>query len=166
MPRKTSRRTRARNRERTADAAPSAPDRRDTLRLLRNGALAAAALGGVGVFSVNAVRATAREQDLGRIGNGIPAIVQIHDPSCSLCTELQRQTRRALRAFDEEEVGYLVANINGNDGAALAARYGVGHVTLLLFDGGGEMRQVLHGVRREDELRRHFEAHLARNAGS
>ncbi len=150
----------------TSPAKGKAMDRRSALRLLRNGGIGLAVAGGVGVFSVNAVRATVREQDLGRIGGGVPMVVQVHDPSCRLCTELQRNTRRALRAFDEADLQYVVANINTPEGGALAGRYGVEHVTLLLFDGAGEMRQVLHGVRQKDELRGHFEAHLARTTGS
>lgn len=154
--------------KRKAQAALKNPEqvqteaRRNALRLIRNGAIGAAVLGGAGVFSVNAVRATVAQQDLAQVGNGTPAIVQIHDPSCSLCTELQRQTRRALRGFDEGAVNYLVANIQTEAGSAFAARHGAGHVTLLLFDGDGRRADTLEGVRQRDELRPIFEAHLAR----
>ncbi len=136
-------------------------DRRATLRLLRNGIIGVAVVGGAGVFSVNAVRATISEQDLTRIGNGIPTIVQVHDPSCSMCTELQRETRRALRSFDDGTLNYLVSNITTAEGNAFAAQQGVGHVTLLLFDGAGRRVQVLEGVRRRDELEALFRTHLA-----
>ncbi|MEM1066658.1 MAG: hypothetical protein AAGJ74_14250, partial [Pseudomonadota bacterium] len=85
---------------RAVEIAPS-ESRRNTLKLLRNGGIAALVLGGAGVVSVNAVRATIAEQDLTRIGNGTPAIVQIHDPTCAMCTELQRETRKALRGFEK-----------------------------------------------------------------
>ena len=154
-------RAKARKAQKSHDAPPTSRDRRRTLALLRNGAIGAVVLGGAGVFSVNAVRATIAEQDLSKIGNGIPAIVQIHDPSCAMCTELQRETRKALRAFDDSQVTYLVANIHSEDGSALAARHRAQHVTLLLFDGAGQVRQVLEGVRPRDELLAHFEAHIA-----
>ncbi len=137
----------------------SGTSRRDTLRLLRNGALVAVGLGAVG-FGVTSVQATMAEHDLTRIGKGIPAIVQIHDPQCSLCLALQKQTRKALRKFDTGELTYLVANINTPEGAALAARYGVPHVTLLLFDGAGEMHQVVRGPSTRDILETTFSDHL------
>ncbi|MEL6800131.1 MAG: hypothetical protein AAFO80_09655 [Pseudomonadota bacterium] len=154
-------RAKARKVQKPQDVAPASGDRRKMLALIRNGAIGAVVLGGAGVFSVNAVRATISEQDLSKIGNGIPAIVQIHDPSCAMCTELQRETRKALRAFDDSEFTYLVANIHSEDGSALAARHRAQHVTLLLFDGEGQVRQVLEGVRPRDELQAHFEAHIA-----
>lgn len=145
--------------EPSADGARSGRSRRDTLRLLRNGALIAAGLGAVG-FGVTSVQATMAEHDLTRIGKGIPAIVQIHDPQCSLCLALQKQTRKALRRFDSGDVTYLVANINTPEGAALAARYAVPHVTLLLFDGDGDMRQIVRGPSTRDVLETTFAEHL------
>ena len=95
-------------------------NRRDVLRLLRNGVLGVAALGGGGWFAISAVRATAAEMDLSRVGKGKPTIVQVHDPSCPMCTELQRETRAALSCFGECDLVYLVANINGDEGKAFA----------------------------------------------
>ncbi|QBF32190.1 hypothetical protein [Thalassococcus sp. S3] len=138
------------------------PDRRVALRRIGYGALGLAVLGGAGLFSVNAVQATMAEYDLTRIGNGTPAIVQIHDPSCTLCTELQRQTRKALRSFDDSELTYLVANITTDEGAAFANRHGVPHVTLLLFDGAGAVQQVISGVHQKPDLVEAFTAHLGR----
>ena len=157
-------RSKAQRKSKPAPEAAADTGRRNTLKLLRNGGIAAVVLGGAGVFSVNAVRATISEQDLTKIGNGTPAIVQIHAPTCSMCTELQRETRKALRAFDGGQVNYLVANIHSEDGSALAARHRVQHVTLVLFDGDGQVRQVLEGVRARDELQAHFEAHIAGNS--
>ena len=45
--------------------------------------------------------------------------------------------------------------------AAFAARYGVPHVTLLLFDGSGEMTQVVRGPTDTETLRGIIGAHLA-----
>lgn len=135
---------------------PVSPEKRRSLVLLRNGAIAAAVLGVGGVVSVRAVRATISEQDLTKLGQGTPTIVQIHDPSCALCTELQRNTRKALKAFDTDQYEYLVANIRTEDGAAFAGGFGVQHVTLLLFDGSGALQSTLEGVRDRAELEAHF----------
>ena len=141
-------------------------DKRTSLSTIRNWAIGAAVVGGGGYWFATDVQATMREHDLTRLGQGVPTVVQIHDPSCALCTELQRNTRRALKAFDDGRLQYVVANINTPEGAGLAGRYGVSHVTLLLFDGQGEMQEALHGVRQRDELEGAFSAHLARNESS
>ena len=146
-------------RNKQVQAAPDA-SRRDVLKLARNGAIGAAVLGVGGYFALGAVRAGAAEYDLTRIGNGKPAVVQIHDPQCPTCTALQRQTRKALKSFDKDALVYLVANIKQTQGQALAARYGVGHVTLLLFDGQGQLRQTLSGMRQSEELELLFAEHL------
>lgn len=124
----------------------------------------AAIVGGVGVFSVNAVQATVAEHDLTRVGTGTPTVVQIHDPQCSLCTALQRETRRALKGVPEDALTYLIANIRNEDGAAFANRHGQPHVTLLLLDGSGQVQEVINGVQDADILRRAFERHIARHA--
>ncbi|MFK7752864.1 MAG: TlpA family protein disulfide reductase [Sedimentitalea sp.] len=143
-----------------AVTTPVEPAKRDTLKLLRMGALGAVAVGGAGFFSVRGVRATAAEHDLTQLGGGRPTVVQIHDPQCPTCTALQRQTRKALRSFDEDQIGYLVANIKTVEGATFARRYGVPHVTLLLFDGQGRLETTLSGPHQADALRLAFQDHL------
>lgn len=122
-------------------------------------------LGGAGVFGVRSVRATMAEHDLTRLGGGIPAIVQIHDPQCPTCTALQKQTRKALKPFGEDEILYLVANIRTAEGSRFAGRYGVPHVTLLLFDAQGGLQGRLQGMRQADELGAAF-ARLVRRDSS
>ncbi|MEO3415292.1 thioredoxin family protein [Roseovarius sp. CAU 1744] len=136
-------------------------NRRKFLRLARNAAIALPVLAGATVFSVQSVQATICEADLTKIGKGKPAVVQVHDPNCSLCRQLQRQARKALKSFDGEAVEFLVADINTAKGSAFAARYGVPHVTLLLFDGAGEMVQIVRGPSDTDSLHKVIAAHLA-----
>ncbi|MCY6380769.1 thioredoxin domain-containing protein [Hoeflea prorocentri] len=126
--------------------------RRNFLRLARNGAIGVVAVGGVGVFFVQNVRSSMHEHDLSRITNGKPTVVQIHDPQCTMCLALQKQARRALNQFDDNEIDYVVANIRTNEGRALADQYGVPHVTLLLFDEKGEHKSTLRGQRQSREL--------------
>ncbi|MFT4619734.1 MAG: hypothetical protein ACI9KS_001828 [Sulfitobacter sp.] len=151
------------NARKTAQAQRNAPadeGKRNTLKLLRAGAIGAVALGGIGVFSIRAVQATVAEQDLTTIGQGRPTIVQIHDPSCSLCTELQRQTKSALKAMDATGLDYRVANIRSDVGASFANGAGAAHVTLLLYNAEGTLVRRMEGVRQADELRGAFEALL------
>ena len=150
------------NKKKKAAATVAEPTRRDTLKLLRNGGIGALAVGGVGWWAVSGVQAVAAEQDLSRIGQGKPTVVQIHDPQCALCTELQRQARKALKDIDDDELLYLVASTRTDDGAAFAAGLGLSHVTLVLMNGDGQVESVLQGVRQSDELKVHFEALAAK----
>lgn len=134
--------------------------RRNFLRLGRNIGIGAVLLGGTGyVFAQNFV-SMRHEHDLTRVGNGRPTVVQIHDPQCSLCRSLQADTRKALDMFQDGELDYVVANIRTAKGKTFQNRYGVPHVTLLLFDGKGDLQEVLQGQRGAYELRNRFQALL------
>lgn len=135
------------------------PSRRKFFATARNSAIAVAVLGGGGWYLVDTVRATMAEHDLSRLGTGTPAIVQIHDPQCRLCIALQKEARKALAKFDDGQLDYIVANIRTPEGSALAAKYGVSNVTLLLFDAKGNMVEVLNGPRNENILLSAFTAH-------
>lgn len=136
--------------------------KRKTLRLLRNMAIAAPVVGVAGFFAFKSASAAKAEADLTQIGNGVPAIVQIHDPACQLCAALQNQTRRALKSHEKGSVRFFVADIKTPEGNAFAARYRVPHVTLLLFDKRGEVKQVVRGPIDQDALENIIKAHLKR----
>ena len=140
--------------------------RRAFLRKARNGAIATLVVGSGSWFLVNKVRAMMREQDLSRIGNGIPTVVQIHDPQCPKCVALQREARDAMCSFDDSELQYLVANIRSPEGRQLARTHGVGHVTLLLFDGAGQRKSVLSGQNESAYLSKVFRRHAGRAGNS
>ena len=151
----------------TDSAAPRKPaSRRNFLKTLRDGALITGVVGGGAWYLVAEVSATIGEQDLSRIGNGIPAVVQIHDPQCQQCQALQREARDAIASFDDGELQFLVANIRQAKGRRLAAAHGVGHVTLLLFDGDGRRRSVLSGPNTSENLEHAFRRFLALNGSS
>lgn len=134
--------------------------RRELFTKLQYGAVAALAAGGFGWFVVDEAVAMAQESDLTRIGNGIPTIVQIHDPQCPKCIALQREARDALENFDEGQLQYLVANIKSTTGQRFATTHGVGHITLLMFDGAGRRRQILAGPNESSYLTDAFQRHL------
>lgn len=152
------------SRKKKQQQAQPAPTRRDALKVLRNIAIGTAAVGGAGFWAVGSFRAYAAEHDLSRVGQGAPTIVQVHDPQCPTCTALQKQTRAALKDFDDCGLVYLVADITAPEGSAFAARYGVPHVTLLFFDGDGELLNSSHGLRSEAELTPLFAAHKTASA--
>ncbi len=144
-----------------AEDDQSAVGRRTALVKLRDYGIVVALVGGAGWYALDHVGSRFAEYDLSRIGNGIPAVVQIHDPGCPLCRELQRQTREALAAFDESELQYIVADIKTGKGRELAAAHGVQHVTLVLFDGQGRRLDILAGSNTADFLEDAFRRHLA-----
>ena len=136
--------------------APDKPARRAFLSRTGQIVIGVAVVGGGSVFAVSAVRATAREQDISRIGQGVPTVVQIHDPGCSLCAALQKETRKALKGFDPAELDYVVANIQTDEGGAFALAHGQPHVTLMLMDPQGTPVQILSGPQDRDDLRQVF----------
>lgn len=142
-------------------AEPAAKvNRRGALRFMRNAAIALPVVGVAGYFGVQKVQASICEIDLSKVGDGLPAVVQIHDPQCNLCVTLQRQTRRALRAYDDDSHHFLVANIATTEGQFFAQRHGVGNVTLVLLDGAGAQVGVVRGPLSNEALRDAIEAHL------
>ncbi len=145
-----------------ADEKSETSSRRAFLRRFRNSGIAMLVVGSGGWLAVRDVQATMREHDLSRIGNGMPTVVQIHDPECPTCVALQREARDAVCEVGEAQVQFLVANIRTSKGRALAQAHGVAHVTLLLLDGDGKRQGVLTGLRRREELVNTFHGHAAR----
>ena len=99
--------------------------------------------------------------DLSVIGKGIPTVVQIHDPGCRLCNQLRANTGDAVDRLGDR-ILYRIADITTTEGKRLQRKHRVPHVTLLLFDGDGQLRRVLEGVRNEDELHDSLLRHLDR----
>ena len=93
------------------------------------------------------------------IGKGMPAIVQIHNPGCTLCQQLRKNANAAMQGLDEQLV-FRIADVTTHTGHRLQRRHQVENVTLLFFDGKGELRNVLSGVRDKSELRQAFERHI------
>ena len=131
--------------------------RRDLLGMMKFYGSAAAIVGVGGWYFAGKVMAGIDEADLSKLGNGRPAIVQIHDPQCTSCRALQRQTRLALDTFEDGSFEYLVANIATPEGRAFADGHGVGHVTLMLFDQNGRVHDIIRGQRTRDALVPAFE---------
>ena len=55
------------------------------------------------------------EHDLSVIGNGLPTVVQIHDPNCPLCRQLKKNTETALQKYGDT-IQYRIADIGTNQG--------------------------------------------------
>ena len=117
----------------------------------------------VGVAGVGVHRHDVKKRalhDLSVLGNGSPAIVQIHDPSCRLCRRLMANTKKALG--DRDDITYRIADVTKTKGREFQERYGVPHVTLLLFNAKGRHVHTVQGVTPAEELVEHFRRHLPR----
>lgn len=119
----------------------------------------AVALAAGGAIFYGDMKETMAEEDLSQIGNGVPTIVQVHDPTCPTCRALMKEARAAMKGFGEDELQYVVASLANQDGQALAARHGVGKVTLLVFDRRGNRQEILSGPNTRERLERIFAAY-------
>jgi hypothetical protein len=99
--------------------------------------------------------------DLSVIGSGVPVVVQVHDRRNRESRRLHDHVERALARLDGP-LEWRVVDANSQQAASLARDYGAGRLTLLLFDGRGEMVRMKHGVESVDAL----EAVFAEHAGS
>lgn len=135
--------------------------RRKRARTLRAAAIVAVIVlaGGGVLFAVNA--RSDQLHDLSAIGRGVPAVVQVHDVTCPICTQLRANIRGIEGEFGDDELVIRVADVADENGLAFAARYtDQRRVTLLYFDATGRLTDVQSGLQTEDELRRSFRAHI------
>lgn len=145
-----------------AQAPESDISRRTLLSRFGKYGVGAAALLAGGAYFYGDMKETMAEEDLSRIGNGVPTIVQVHDPTCPTCRALQREARAAMEGFSDGELQYVVANLAKRDGQALAAQHGVGKITLLVFDRRGNRQEILSGPNTRERLERIFSAYAAK----
>ncbi|MGX9354402.1 hypothetical protein ACS3SW_04345 [Roseobacteraceae bacterium S113] len=124
------------------------------------GAGAALVAGGGTAFALD-FRKKLAEGDLDRIGNGTPAVVQIHDPQCGMCATLQKAARKAFAACNEDQPAqYLVANIRSEAGADFAASMGLPHVTLVFFTATGRHVHTIEGITPADQIKAEITRHF------
>lgn len=145
--------------KRRAKAQRENSKRRKKLLITAGIAVVLVAAGSVALFAYN--QRASRVQDLSEIGQGVPAVVHIHDTTCPICGELRSEVRSIEREFDDSELLLRVADIGTEEGAAFATRYGAQRVTLLFFDGEGELVTRTTGVRDAGALRDYFTRHIA-----
>jgi hypothetical protein len=99
--------------------------------------------------------------NLNDIGSGIPVVVQMHDTGCPTCLKLRRHVESALNQV-EGNLLFRIADISTVSGRSLQRKFDVPHVTLLLFDGNGELKRTMTGMKDSETLARAFNSHLNR----
>jgi hypothetical protein len=102
--------------------------------------------------------------DLSVIGQGVPTVVQIHDPKCQLCLQLRRNANSAIARIAGDDLLFRVADVTTHEGRRLQRKHKVPNVTLLLFDRDGKLNRSLNGVKGDDVLHQAFLAHINRKA--
>lgn len=95
------------------------------------------------------------EYDLSRIGNGRPVVVQVHDPTCVVCRQLQRIVD-SLQGEFRADVDFLIADLSRPEGQAFANQQQVGSVTLVFFAQDGQRLGKLEGPQEPEFLRKVF----------
>lgn len=145
------------------DAYKKRKFKRDIRRAIVGGLILVSLVGG-GMLWVDRYKATmADERDLSNIGNGVAAIVQVHDPDCPLCQKLMKNTRAALRGYDDE-VQFRIADLSTGAGRKFQRNHhNVPNVTLVFFDGSGKFRWVLSGVSEVEKIEQEIERLLNRS---
>ncbi len=113
---------------------------------------------GLAVLSIPALwigmewRSRSARADISVIGEGRPVIVQVHDRGCPTCRRLLDNVESAHADFGDT-IEFRIVDIDSSEGSRFAREHNVSHVTLVLFDGSGEVYRILEGVRSPQELR-------------
>lgn len=136
---------------------------RQTRRLVTGGVVATAAILAVlGLVAFQRGR-DQRLHDLTAVGRGVPAVVQVYDITCPICSELRANVRTIEGEFAEDALVIRVADVATPGGLAFVRQYtDLRRVTLLFFDSAGELVDVQSGLQTPPELRRTFTAHAGR----
>lgn len=108
---------------------------------------------GATAFGLNALEANDRElHDFSSvIGNGTPAIVQLHDPTCPTCRRLKGIMKNTVGGDDR--VQYRLADITTSEGQKFQKRYNMPKVTLLYFDAKGKHVHTTQGIQEPDSIK-------------
>jgi len=64
----------------------------------------------------------------------------------------------ALRPEFEDQVAFVLADLNTPEGRVFASRHGVGNTTLVFLDRAGNRLETLVGIQEEGALRRRIQA--------
>jgi signal transduction histidine kinase len=96
--------------------------------------------------------------DLSVLGSGVPVVVQVHERRNAESRRLHDRVSRALRSV-EPPLEWRVVEVRSEEGRRLARDYGADRLTLLLYDGRGEVVRVMRGELGEEALGAAFAAH-------
>lgn len=155
--------SKTRNKPRKQTSAAKKPSARSTKaarpfslrRLIRGGLITLAILAVPVTWLILDERDARALADLSVIGSGEAVAVQVFDQNCSQCRRLGDNARQALSNL-EHPPAWREVNINTSQGRRFAGDNGVGHITIVLFDGSGRRANVIEGVTGVGELESAF----------
>ena len=131
---------------------------RKTVLLVTVAAAVAIAVSATAILTAH--QASRQRYDLTAIGQGIPAIVQVHDTDCPVCVELRRNISQIENDLDEQDILLRVADVNTDAGLEFASRFTQHRrVTLLYFDPAGNLVDVQTGLQDPETLLSSFREH-------
>ena len=122
------------------------------LRLLKKTGITFAVVGVIFLSFYSYSQKLKNEHDLSVVGNGVPTVVQIHDPNCQLCNQLKANLKQVKSDY-KGEIQFKSANINTQKGRVFANKHRVARVTLLFFDSRGNQVNVIQGVTPTEDIR-------------
>lgn len=95
--------------------------------------------------------------DLSVVGQGVPVVVQVHDTNCPICTQLKETIHSMRSEFSDSDMLIRIADISNPDAVSFIAPYTTNRrVTLLFFNGQGELVNTLVGAQTRPALRAAF----------
>ncbi|NBB90268.1 MAG: hypothetical protein GVY23_03560 [Spirochaetes bacterium] len=119
-----------------------------------------AAAGGWGLYAYN--QGEERIRDLTAVGLGVPAVVQVHDATCPVCSELRANVESIEGDYSDDELLIRIADVHTDKGAAFASRHTMARrATLLFLNGEGELVDVRSGAIPSEDLKLLFSRHIS-----
>lgn len=64
----------------------------------------------------------------------------------------------ALRSEFDDQIGFVIANLQTSEGQAFASQHGVSNTTLVFLDATGSRLAIRHGVQEKAALREEIQA--------
>ncbi len=124
------------------------------VRLLQFGAIAVVAAAVVVVLAVRANRSEQFRQDLSQLGNGVPAAVQVWDVSCPICNQNRANVARIEDDYSDDDLLIRYVDVRTDEGVRFASQYtDRRRQTMLLFDGEGELVDIVTGPIEQQSMR-------------
>ena len=94
--------------------------------------------------------------NLGLIGQGRPAVVQVYDDNAVLSHQLMEAFNK-IRDDYEARVEFLVANLSLQEGKSFSERYDAQAITIVFFSPEGEVLHTLSGLQTPETLKKAIE---------
>jgi hypothetical protein len=102
--------------------------------------------------------------DLSVVGQGVPVVVQVHDTSCPICTQLKETIHGMRSEFTDSQLLIRIADISNPEAVRFIEPYTTNRrVTLLFFNGQGELVNTLVGAQTTVGLREAFRELMGSN---